>query len=1073
MLRGAFGGGIARVGARPQRQSRAQDGEFRLFRADYGVPPRRHVRTRVLARECLTGACAGSHDARRAHAKSTPKEAYMRVLARLTRLAASILAFTALPATVFAQATIAGVVKDTSGAVLPGVTVEAASPALIEKVRTAVSDGTGQFQIVNLVPGPYTVTFTLGGFNTVKREGIVLSVTFTAKIDADLRVGALEETITVTGETPIVDVQNTKRQRVIDREIIDNIPTSRTAYDLASLIPGVSRGGLTNQDVGGSSSSGNPIGSVGVHGSRTGDQIMLRNGVETVGQASTGFSTPVNINPIATQEVNVDTSSAGAEYTTGGVRINVIPREGGNTLTGALFASYASPSWQASNITSALQARGLREGDRLKNNVDFNPGFGGPLKKDTLWFFLSARYKSSGNYVAGMDYDKNFNNPNVWTFEPDTSRRAFNPSVWKGGQLRLAWQASSKNKIGITWQDDVIDYSPSAVSLTNAPEAAQTRTYPLQRQTQIDWASPVNNRLLLEAGVNRYRAASNLGHIDGLSPSMIPAMEQATGLAFRAIDATRLAPTYSVHARFSASYITGAHAVKVGFNHTNGWNKFTSESLNPISYRLLNAVPNQLSERAFPIATETDMEHNLGLYAQDKWSIHHLTAAYGLRYSYVSDGWPDQSLGAAPLTPTRNLTFPAHHGFLTWHDLTPNLGAAYDVFGSGKTAVKVSLNKYLENASAGGPIFTDPNPINTLITSTTRSWTDANRDYVPQCDLSNPNINDECGAMANANFGQPVPGNTYDPALMHGWGKRGYNWEFSTGIQHELLPRTSVDVSYFRRVYGNARVTDNRILSPADFDTFDVTAPSDHRLPGGGGYAVRGMYNLNPAKFGLASDNFVTLAKNYGDQVEYWHGVDVNLATRFIPGVLLQGGTSTGRTVTDNCALLAKVPEPAESRATSGLITTAAVRPLQFCRNVTNWLTQVKFLGSYTIPHIDVLVSGTLQNLPGPNILANYNLPTALAAQTLGRPLSGGAAHVSVALIDPGTVYGDRLNQVDFRVGKVLRSGRTRTTASIDLYNALNVSTILAQNNTFGAAWGQPVTIMPARFAKVSLQVDF
>src|SRR5678810_1310804 len=224
----------------------------------------------------------------------------MRLVATLTRLACWILLIASVPATAFAQASIAGVVKDTSGAVLPG-------------------------------------------FNTSKREGVALAGTFTAKIDAEMRVGALEETITVTGETPLVDVQNTKRQRVIDREVIDNIPTSRTAYDMASLIPGVSRGGLTNQDVGGSSSAGNPIGSVGVHGSRTGDQIMLRNGVETVGQASTGFSTPVNINPIATQEVNVDTSSAGAEYTTGGVRINVIPREGGNAFTGALFASYASP----------------------------------------------------------------------------------------------------------------------------------------------------------------------------------------------------------------------------------------------------------------------------------------------------------------------------------------------------------------------------------------------------------------------------------------------------------------------------------------------------------------------------------------------------------------------------------------------------------------------------------------------------------------------------------------------------------------------------------------------------------
>ena len=997
----------------------------------------------------------------------------MRLVAKLTRLACWILLISSVPATAFAQASIAGVVKDSSGAVLPGVTVEAASAALIEKVRAVVSDGTGQYQIVNLVPGTYVVTFTLPGFNIVKREGVVLAGSFTAKIDADMRVGALEETITVTGETPLVDVQNTKRERVIDREIIDNIPTSRTAYDMASLIPGVSRSGLTNQDVGGSSSSGTPIGSVAIHGGRTGDQLLLRNGVETVGQSSTGFSTPVNINPIGTQEVAVDTASAGAEYTTGGVRINVIPRDGGNTFNGALYVSYANPSWQANNITRALKDRGIDSGDRLKDNFDFNPGFGGPIRKDKVWFFLSARYKNTANYATGMYYDKNFNNPNVWVFEPDLSRPAANPSIWKGGQLRLTWQASAKNKIGVNWNDDSVSYAPTSVSLTLAPEAAESRLYPLQRQVQVDWSSPVTNRILLEAGVNRYRAASNLLPLRGLSSVMVPVTEQSTGLKFRSLETHRLQPAKTLHVRFAASYITGAHAVKVGMNHTSGWNGFTYQNLSPLSYRLNNGIPNQLSQRAFPIYTDTNMEHNMGVFAQDKWSIRNLTASYGLRYSYASIGWPEQHLGPSPLTPTRDLTFPAQRAFVSWHDLTPHLGAAYDLFGNGKTAVKVSLNRYLESLSAGAPIAQDPNPLSNLITQTTRSWNDANRNYVPDCNLMSPVANGECGAMANASFGLPVAGATYDPALIHGWGKRGYNWEFSTGVQHEVLPRTSIDVSYFRRTYGNARITDNRVLSPADFDTFDVVAPSDPRLPNGGDYLVHGMYNLNPAKFGLASDNFVTLAKNFGDQTEYWHGVDVNLNTRFFPGVLLQGGTSTGRTVTDNCALLAKVPEPAESRANSGLITTAAIRPLQFCHNATSWLTQVKFLGSYMIPRLDVLVSGTLQNLPGPPMLANYNLPTAIAAQTLGRPLSGGAANVAVGLLDPNTVFGDRLNQVDFRVGKVLRYGRTRATASVDFYNALNVSTILAQNNTFGSAWLQPTSIMPARFAKVSLQFDF
>jgi hypothetical protein len=367
-----------------------------------------------------------------------------------------------------------------------------------------------------------------------------------------------------------------------------------------------------------------------------------------------------------------------------------------------------------------------------------------------------------------MYYDKNFNNPNVWVFEPDVSKPAANPSVWKGAQLRLTWQVAAKHKIGVNWNDDVVNYAPSAVSLTTAPEAAERRLYPLQRQVQADWSSPITNRVLLEAGFNRYRAASNLLPMSGLSPEMVPTTEQSTGLKFRSLETNRLQPAKTLHLRFAASYITGAHNAKVGINHTSGWNGFTYGNLNSLSYRLNNGSPNQLSERAFPIITDTNMEHNMGVFAQDKWTIRQLTASYGLRYSYASIGWPEQHLGASTLTPVRDLTFPAQHGFISWHDITPHLGAAYDVFGNGKTAVKVSFNRYLESLSAGAPIAQDPNPLSSLITQTTRSWGDANRNYVADCNLMNPAANGECGAMANPLFGQPVAGNAYDPELMHG-----------------------------------------------------------------------------------------------------------------------------------------------------------------------------------------------------------------------------------------------------------------------------------------------------------------
>jgi hypothetical protein len=210
-----------------------------------------------------------------------------------------------LPAAAYAQASITGVVKDTSGAVLPGVTVEAASPALIEKVRSVVTDGTGQYRIVDLRPGTYTVTFTLTRFSTIKREGVELTGSFTATVNAELRVGAVEETITVTGETPTVDVQGTIRQRVLDRQVIDAIPTGRSERNVAVLVPGVVLGG---QDVGGSLTG--LEGSMTIHGSKGDDQRLMTNGVSLGVVFGGGAQRSSQTNMAAYEEVQIDTGGA-------------------------------------------------------------------------------------------------------------------------------------------------------------------------------------------------------------------------------------------------------------------------------------------------------------------------------------------------------------------------------------------------------------------------------------------------------------------------------------------------------------------------------------------------------------------------------------------------------------------------------------------------------------------------------------------------------------------------------------------------------------------------------------------
>ena len=316
-------------------------------------------------------------------------------------------------------------------------------------------------------------------------------------------------------------------------------------------------------------------------------------------------------------------------------------------------------------------------------------------------------------------------------------------------------------------------------------------------------------------------------------------------------------------------------------------------------------------------------------------------------------------------------------------------------------------------------------------------------------------MNGECGALSDARFGQPIPSTVSDPAMLHGWGKRPYDWEFETGVQHQLLPRVGVDVSYFRRWYGNFTTTDNLLVAASDYSPYSITAPADARLPGGGGYAVNDLYNLNPNKVGQVNSLF-TLASNYGNQIEHWNGVDVTLNMRLRQGTMIQGGLSTGRTSTDSCDIVAKIDNP------SAL----------YCHVDTAFLTQIKFLGTYAVPKVDVQISATFRSVPGPNILANYIATNAVVQPSLGRPLSAGAANVTVNLVEPGTMYGERSNLLDMRFSKIFKFSRYRTSLNLDLSNMLNGNAVTTLNNNF-ATWQVPTGIDLARFAKISASFDF
>src|SRR5688500_9543304 len=332
------------------------------------------------------------------------------------------------PSLAWAQgASITGVVRDASGAVLPGVTVEAASPALIEKVRAVVTDGSGQYRIVDLRPGTYTVTFTLPGFSTVKREGVVLEGDATFQVNVDLRVGALEETITVTGEAPVVDVQNVRTQSVISDETLAAIPSTRNYESLHILIPGVSVA-AGSQDVGGTSTSSLVFFSS--HGGQVRDSQVLVGGLSITDTQQNGGRSMYVPSTGSSSEVTVTTSGGLGEAVTAGTVVNMVPKDGGNTFSGNLFATGATGAFQGDNFTDELAAQGLRSTGKLKDVYDYEGTVGGPFRRDKLWFLFNARYHGFDNEVPGMFYNINAGNPNSWSYEPDLSRPASSDTNW-------------------------------------------------------------------------------------------------------------------------------------------------------------------------------------------------------------------------------------------------------------------------------------------------------------------------------------------------------------------------------------------------------------------------------------------------------------------------------------------------------------------------------------------------------------------------------------------------------------------------------------------------------------------
>jgi hypothetical protein len=995
------------------------------------------------------------------------------------------LACLAVAESAWAQGVIAGAVRDTSGAVLPGVTVEASSPALIEKARTAVSDGSGRYRIEDLRPGTYTVTFTLTGFTTVKREELIVSGTAVIAVDAELRVGGVQETITVTGETPVVDVQSTRREMTLDNETMRSLPGARSYSYLLTTVPGLQ---TNNNNV----NTGPVFAIFPMHGGRGVESRLTVDGLN-ISNPPGGNQPPNYVADIGNaQEVTMITSGGLGEIETAGLTMNIVPKQGGNQLSGLAFISGFSKGMQSNNFTEELRARGATRPNPIYRAFDVNASVGGPIKTDTLWYYFSIRRQGQRQDTLNVYYNQNAGNANAWTYVPDLSRPAYSDRVWENYTPRVTWQVTGRNKVTASWDEQPVCRKCSGTtSLTGSPnfifptspEADGHGEFSPQRVQQARWTSPVTSRLLLEAGFGTTyyewggkevspNPTRNLVQVINLAQTIAPGV--VTPMRYRSqswLNNRTRGSTWTA----TAAYVTGSHSMKFGYQG-NFWRDDREIWTNDQALQYLMIAPGLLSITQYANGYNVNARAmQTSLYAQDQWTVNRLTLQGALRWDRPWSWFPAVTQPRSPFWP--GATFARTDGVTGYNDITPRMGAAYDIFGNGRTALKVNLGRYLQGASVSNLAY-GSNPSLRIVgggggifpPSVSRLWFD-NGDFIPNCVLTNLAANGEC-LGTDLRFGSTqLIGAVFDPDLFSGSGIRPSDWSFGLSVQQEVIPRASVEVGYYRRSFTmfttGGTVTDNQSISPSDVATFFVNVPADSlsRLPSGGG-RVGPLYNVNPNVFNTGT-NLIRPTSEVGDDTRVFNGVDVNINVRGAQGFTFAGGTSTGKVVNDWCEIRTAVPE------------SYLLNP--YCHVESPWLTSFRALATYTIPRIDVLLSTVYQDKPNigtdqiASLPANYTLTVAdqaAAAAQIGRPLTATGAF-TVNLLSPGQLYGPRIRQLDLTTKKIFRFGGRRLTAGVDFLNLLNNNVTLLFNGTFVpnvAGWQSPQQYMNPRVFRLNAE---
>jgi hypothetical protein len=913
---------------------------------------------------------------------------------------------------------IGGSVADTSGAVLPGVTVSLLNPGLIGGTQTTVTDERGAYLFTRLVPGRYNVRAELSGFRTTIQESVIVNADATARADLKLELGNVEESITVSGQSPLLDTTSALNQTVMERQVLDALPGTNDLWGVARLVPSIT---MNKYDVGGSESFQQS--KISVHGSNPdGESQYQIDGMNIDATVGATGNVTMYYDPFMFEEINYQTSNGSAETARGGIVYNMITKTGANVLRGAYMADGSNQHFQSNNITPALRSgllaavpakalaanRNINPSAQILHIYDTGASFSGPAIRDKVWWAATTKFVGLNQLRLGSY------NPDGSQFVDDN----FMATVSGKG----SWAINNHNQLHVTHiYNDKRRYHYAGNVTTGFFESKATWDQTLE--TNLDqwrWTSTPSSRLVFDVSGSFSRTLQNLPPQSDVQNGTIPGFDLLTQTTLSAM-ATYSEAHYNrgvIHS--SANYVASTHNIKVGYQWDLGQNKAFTYSLSNYPSGLQAVFRNGVPDSVRTYNTPTSIVQRIqeqGIFVQDKWTLaRKLTINAGARLDRTTS-W--QPAACQPETIfIGGSCFAAINNIPDWLDVAPRFAAIYDVFGDGRTAIKFGANRYMIGIGSG--TIDVVNPIRT--TFDTRSWTDRNHDGIPQLD--------ELGASTGFNLGTT---NRYAPGF-----KRPYAAEYSAEFEQQFFKDTVFSAAYFHRGKRRQIGSENVAVPPESYIPLQVTEITSGR-------AVT-AYNLNPAlrgKFDVLWNNFSALDSNF-------NGVDLTVNKRFDQRWMLIAGVSFGSNKGD-------------------IFGTADLNNpnFQFRQGVigNEVPVAIKLSGSYKAPY-GMVASAVVQHYTG------FPETTTVVVSASTVPLT--QVTQSIVVEPRGTTRLPDVNLLDFNIRKSFKaSNRFSTEPVVEVFNVLNSNAIQARTTVLGPAYGSASNIVLGRMVKFGVNVNF